>query len=424
MLDVDYLILGAGLSSLSFIHALDNETYLVIEQSNKIGGYCKSTYKNGFVWDHGGHFFHFKNEDNKEYFLQNVCGQEPIKKNCKIYYKTRLIDYPFQTHISQLDKADYDNCISDLKEKTRLNDSSFLDMLYNNYGKSITELFLRPYNEKLYACNLNMLDKDAMGRFFPKADKEEIIKSSIFNNRKTYNDSFYYPKSGAQTIIDYLAKGLRKNRILFNRKPKEIDIANKICTLDDGTRISYSHLISSIPFFSFAGCVKQFQNIVGNLSYNKVLCINLGIKKELDSGSMYNKVHWVYFPNKEFNFYRVGFYNNISQTKNLSMYVEIGFGKNDSINIDSEYKLTLENLKKAKIIGDNTEIDCYETLVMDPAYVHINGKTDEKIKNIISDLEENDIYLIGRYGRWTYCSMEDCIEMAKEVAKKKKAKRK
>ena len=38
------------------------------------------------------------------------------------------------------------------------------------FGKSITEMFLKPYNEKLYACDLTKLDKDAMGRFFPYAD--------------------------------------------------------------------------------------------------------------------------------------------------------------------------------------------------------------------------------------------------------------
>ena len=48
-------------------------------------------------------------------------------------------------------------------------------MVYANLGKSIAEKFLIPYNEKLYACDLDVLDVNAMGRFFPKADKEDII---------------------------------------------------------------------------------------------------------------------------------------------------------------------------------------------------------------------------------------------------------
>ncbi len=59
------------------------------------------------------------------------------------------------------------NCLYDLfnKEEKETYDN-FLDMLYGKFGKSITEMFLKPYNEKLYACDLTKLDKDAMGRFF------------------------------------------------------------------------------------------------------------------------------------------------------------------------------------------------------------------------------------------------------------------
>ena len=33
-------------------------------------------------------------------------------------------------------------------------------------------------------------------------------------------------------------------------------------------------------------------------------------------------------------------------------------------------------------------------------------------------LEKNDIYSIGRYGSWTYCSIEDNILEARELAEK------
>ena len=49
---------------------------------------------------------------------------------------------------------------------------------------------------------------------------------------------------------------------------------------------------------------------------------------------------------------------------------------------------------------------------MDPAYVHINEETSTEIHNLFAKLQKNNIYSIGRYGAWTYCSMEDCIVMA------------
>ena len=118
------------------------------------------------------------------------------------------------------------------------------------------------------------------------------------------------------------------------------------------------------------------------------------------------------------NFYRVGFYNNISQTKYISLYVEIGFNKNDLIDIDKEYQESIKNLVKVGILHENSIVDSYQVLIMDPAYVHINSKTDLAIKSSLKELEKDNIYLIGRYGRWTYCSMEDCIEMSKALAEK------
>ena len=53
---------------------------------------------------------------------------------------------------------------------------------------------------------------------------------------------------------------------------------------------------------------------------------------------------------------------------------------------------------------------------MDPAYVHINKDTELEISKLKEYLSRRGIYTIGRYGAWTYCSMEDCMIAAKELA--------
>ena len=51
----------------------------------------------------------------------------------------------------------------------------------------------------------------------------------------------------------------------------------------------------------------------------------------------------------------------------------------------------------------------------------IKGNISYGIKTDIAyyaqELEMFNIYSIGRYGAWTYCSMEDCMIKAKELAK-------
>ena len=55
---------------------------------------------------------------------------------------------------------------------------------------------------------------------------------------------------------------------------------------------------------------------------------------------------------------------------------------------------------------------------MNPAYVHINNEHNKKIKGIMKEMNKSKIYSIGRYGGWKYCSMEDCILDAMELAEK------
>lgn len=59
MEQVQYLIVGAGISGLSLARSLKGKSYLVVEKEPTAGGLCRTHYKNGYVWDFAGHFFHF-----------------------------------------------------------------------------------------------------------------------------------------------------------------------------------------------------------------------------------------------------------------------------------------------------------------------------------------------------------------------------
>ena len=51
------LIIGAGITGLSYALLKGDSDYLILETENEIGGYCRTTRRNGFVWDYSGHFF-------------------------------------------------------------------------------------------------------------------------------------------------------------------------------------------------------------------------------------------------------------------------------------------------------------------------------------------------------------------------------
>ncbi len=417
MKKVKYLIIGGGVSGLTFANYVKDD-YLIIEKENEVGGYCRTIKKGNFIWDYAGHFFHFKTEEFKRKFIDDVPKDKIIKqeKCTKIFFKDNLIDFPFQANIHQLKKEDFIDCLYDLYFKTeKENYDNFLDMLYGKFGKSIVEMFLKPYNEKLYACDLTNLDKDAMGRFFPYANLDDIIKNMKKNQINSYNNDFLYPKDGAGYFMNLLYENLDKNKVILNNKVKKINLRDKIVNTDN-EEIHFEYLINTIPFNQFLKLTanQEYLNISNELSYNKVLVFNLGFNKK----SKYDKEHWIYIPDKNINFYRIGFYDNILNSDKLSMYVEIGYGKSDSINEKEQLDKTLKSLKLMNIIDDTFVLEEYSTIIMDPAYVHINTKNDQDVKKCMKELNSNNIYSIGRYGGWTYCSMEDCMVEAKELAEK------
>lgn len=417
---VNNLIIGGGISGLTLANYITD--YLIVEKDSSLGGYARTHYVDDYIWDYAGHFFHFKTDEFKSMFINSMDKKDYIikNKNTYIYFEDKLIDYPFQMNIHELSKDKFIDCLYDLfnKQEKKVY-TNFLDMLYGKFGISITEMFLKPYNEKLYATDLTKLDKDAMGRFFPYANIKEIINNMKNHSNTSYNNTFMYPKKGAQVIVNKLCEKVDMNKVMLNTSVTSIDLNKKEVTLSTKEVISYDNLINTIPFNKFLSLlnIQEYTNFSNELSYNKVLVFNLGFDKK----STYNNTDWIYFPDKNINFYRAGFYDNILSTDKLSMYIEIGYSKEsiiDESTINKELSLTLDNLKKCKIIDDTFKLVKYESIIMDPAYVHIDTLHDKLVKEIINDLETKNVYSVGRYGSWTYSSMEDAMLQSKELVEK------
>ncbi|WP_295876870.1 FAD-dependent oxidoreductase [uncultured Akkermansia sp.] len=406
------IIIGAGASGLTYAAKTSND-YVILEGDSEVGGYCKTVRKEGFVWDYSGHFFHFQNKDLEQYLCENISADEILKctKRTQIFYNNDYIDFPFQKNIHQLSKEELIECLYDLFINPYTNYSTFKEMLYSKFGKGISERFLIPYNQKLYACDLNSLDSEAMGRFFPYAEKEEIIANFKQSTNNSYNSFFTYPKSGAIQYINSLMKRIDPERLSLNEQVVSIDLENK--KLQTSKRfLKYSNIISTIPFNRLLNiCHIPFDTSI--YSWNKVLVFNLGFDKK--GNDLEN--NWVYFPGNDVCFYRVGYYDNIFGDSRMSLYVELGFAQNASVDMEASLLQVLKDLKKVGIIT-NQRLIASHSVIMDPAYVHINKASQQDVQHKKAQLEKSNVYSIGRYGSWTYCSIEDGMKEAVALAEK------
>ena len=409
-------MVGGGVTGLAFANftLAEPEEWLVLERDAEPGGYCKTVRQDGFVWDYSGHFFHFRHKDIERYLTERMPPNEEVltvAKSSGILFKGVRVDFPFQKNIHQLPREDFIDCLHDLYFKDADREiASFADMLYARFGKGIAERFLIPYNEKLYACSMDRLDADAMGRFFPHADTAAIIRNFKTPDNTSYNATFTYPRGGAFQYVRALLRDLPERRIATSEELVRVDPKRRVATTSR-REIRYEHMVSSMPFnqlLSAAGVDHES----ALYSWNKVLVFNLGFDRKGQA-----RDHWLYVPERDYCFYRVGFYDNIFQTERMSLYVEIGLRAEETgVEPEAWLERVLADLERIGIT-DGHSLVSWHSIVLNPAYVHIHERSRRDFERRSAALAEQGIHTAGRYGGWTYCSIEDNILEARALAR-------
>ncbi len=145
------------------------------------------------------------------------------------------------------------------------------------------------------------------------------------------------------------------------------------------------------------------------MNSNKVVVFNIGFDKPSTTDA-----HWIYYPGNEV-FYRVGFYNNILSNDKMSIYVEIGMDSKADVDESYLFNKVISDLKKCGVITNQSIVD-YQMLILNPAYVHITKESMKIYNDWVEKNNKNNIYSIGRYGSWTYCSIEDNIIQSKKIS--------
>ena len=407
------LVVGAGVSGVAFAEALGDADYVLVDAADEVGGYCRSVHCDGFVWDYAGHFFHFRHAEVEEELIRRI-GPSRVRKvarRSKVLYKDRLIDFPFQRHIDQLDHDDFVACLNGLGTRDTAEPQDFEQLLRARYGAGICERFMVPYNEKVYATDLGRLDVEAMGRFFPHADRDSILAGLGAPAPPTYNSTFVYPRDGAAEFVRALHDAVPPGRTILGEPVVRIDVRRHLAHTTRRT-IEYESLVSSVPLPDLLA-LTGLPHDPGLYTYNKVLVFNLGFdRKGLED------VHWIYVPDPEVGFYRVGFYDNVWPSERMSLYVEIGCRADEPLtpaDVAQRRTRVLADLERTGILQGQHLVASHH-VVLDPAYVHITRSSQEDAAAQRAALAAHGVHCLGRYGTWTYCSIEDNIVEARALA--------
>jgi len=431
---VDVLVVGAGVSGLGFVGFYKDACaragrpagrVLVLERDHDVGGYCKTVRKDGFVWDYSGHFFHFRHAD----LLQRLAARMPADALTTVVKRARVVDahgcetsFPYQRALGELPPDAFRACLADLwaAERGRSGEgraadhgASFKRRVVARLGRALCERFLFPYNEKLYACDLDALDGDCMGRFFPTTTFADVMDAVAGTAAPVigdgaYNATFSYPKNGAIAYVHALQQDIAAHELSLGEPVLALDLQGRTATTTL-RRVRFSHLVTSAPLpatLAMAG-VAHDRSV---FSHSRVLVFNLGF-----DAKGRGDVHWVYFADRSLPFYRVGFYDNIFGDPRLSLYVEVGLPARGDVDVEALRARVLDGLVAAGVVTTQRLVAEHHVL-MDPAYVHLTKASNAAAAAGRAELARASVHSIGRYGGWTYCSIEDNLVEARALA--------
>ncbi len=427
------VILGAGVTGLNCARLLSGSLeYGIYEKEKSIGGLCRTVSQDGFLFDYTGHLLHLKKPGAKKLVKSLLPGQLTAHhRNSWIYSHQTYTRYPFQANTYGLPEKVIKECVLGFIE-ARIKDwpkkdkeAGFYHWVLQHFGRGIAKHFMFSYNEKLWTIPVQELTTEWLGSYVPDPTLAEVVTGALLDQSRRigYNASFYYPEyNGIQSLPDALAKKLKG--IHLQEKAVKLNLHDRVVKFNSGLAIKYENLVSSLSLQELVNMIEDLPLTIKQqaaaLRYNEVLNINIGVKPALASAQ-----HWVYFPEKKYPFYRVGYTSNLSRHNHpagtSSLYLEIAcragsLAKMNERQVNSLVNKSLAYLRQVGILENRSRVVTVNTFKISPAYCIHDFNRTRNVTMIREFLRKKGIYSVGRYGAWEYSAMEDALEWGRSTA--------
>lgn len=420
-----YLIIGSGPTGLGAAYRLKElgiTDFQVIERENYIGGLATSFVDdNGFTWDVGGHvqFSHYRYFDRVMEEALGPDGWLNHERESWVWMKQRFIPYPFQNNIRHLPKEDMWNCLDGIIEnyKNPLNGKpqNFEEWIHATFGKGLADVFMIPYNFKVWAFPASEMSYSWIGERVAVTDLQRVTKNILFEQDDVSwgpNNTFQFPKSGGTGAI-WKAVGeklvgvdkFKLNTAVNSIRPKE-----KLAVLSNGEEIRYEYLLSTMPIDKLIHCVdgapSELKEKAGELKHSSTNVVGIGLKGQ-PKPDLATKC-WMYFPENNSPYYRVTVFSNYSPNnvpkpgEQWSLMAEISESAAKPVDRQQLIEQTIDALIEDQMIGSRDEVVSTFHMPFEYGYPTPSLERDDVLKELHPYLEARHLYSRGRFGAWKY----------------------
>jgi protoporphyrinogen oxidase len=223
-----------------------------------------------------------------------------------------------------------------------------------------------------------------------------------------------------------LAGALPPDKLRFGCAATAVDPMAKTVQAEDGTRISYDALISTMPLdllVEKAG-LSRLRPAADKLMCSAVHVVGVGLEGQPDP-SVADKC-WMYFPESNCPFFRVTVFSNYSPnnvpdiTRQWSLMAEVSQSPKKPVNEARVVEDVVQGLLNTGLVESRSRISHTFHLRADRAYPTPGLERDAALRELLPALEKMGIYSRGRMGAWKYetGNMDHAMMQGVEVARR------
>ncbi|MEK6372838.1 MAG: FAD-dependent oxidoreductase [Acidobacteriota bacterium] len=415
-------ILGGGISGIALAAHL-GENVEVLEKRPRIGGLCGTIVEDGFTFDAAGPHIMFSKNKEVLALMVEVLGDNVHQKrrDNKIWFKGRLVKYPFENDLASLPPQDNFDCILGYIVNPYADDEAhnLAEWSYKTFGEGISDKYFIPYNRKIWNYDPQKLGLEFVSRI-PKPPMEDVLKSAIGIPTEGYLHqlNFFYPiEGGFERIVQGFAKRVRGDvRSSF--------VVGDVRRDGDRWRVNdrvYDELVSTMPIHELLKVWRdapgEVHDAAAKLRYNSLINVVLGVNE--DRGYPWTAL---YVPDPEIVFHRLSFPRAFSEKcvppGSFSVMAEITANDGDGVWELSDEQVLDRVIRDIELMGllDRKTIVYRKVVRFVYGYPVYDLDYRENVTAMREAVAAAGLRLLGRFAQFDYINSDVCVERALRMA--------
>jgi protoporphyrinogen oxidase len=441
----DFVILGGGVAGVTF--ALEasrrGRRVVLLEREDQVGGLARTLRFGDFRFDIGGHRFHSRWPEITQWVREVLDGDAvEVPRRSRIRLDGRYVDYPlrFPNALAAFNPWQATRILASYlwaasPRLRRRPDVSFEDWIVRRFGRSLYDIYFKPYTEKVWGFPCAELSADWAAQRIRLPSLRAAVVGSLLRRSpapSTLLSQFLYPSLGIGVLPESIAEKARQTGRATIRpgcrvtrvEPDGASGGWRVTFrgADGEATVTGARLVSTIPLEVLLGLLPlpqaQAGTLAAGLPYRSLACVFLAV-----DGARVSKDSWTYFPDRDLVFGRTHEPGNWSPRMvpegKTSLCVEIFCSQGDEVWRRSDPDViepVLADLDRLRFLPRARVREAWVRRVSHAYPVYRVGYAEHIARAQSALFRWPTLHLLGRTGAFRYLNLDAVIREGLDLA--------